>query len=76
MVLIPLRGGKEGLTTGEMASAHQPALLELAQMAINGGQTHGALPCPQAGMEILAGEFIIRLPQHRQQVFLARGQGR
>jgi hypothetical protein len=74
MVLIPFRGGKQGLTAGEMATTHQPALLELAQMAIDGGQTHGPLPRPQTGMEILAGEFIVRLSQHRQQVLLAGGQ--
>jgi len=76
MVLIPLRGSKEGLTAGEMPTTHQTALLELAQMAIDRGQTHGSFPRPQAGMKILAGEFIIRLPQHRQQVLLAGGQGR
>lgn len=76
MVLIPLRGGKQGLTAGEMATTHQPALLELAQMAIDRGQPHGPLPRPQTGMQILAGELPIRLPQHRQQVLLAGGQGR
>jgi hypothetical protein len=71
MVLIPLGGSKERLATGEVPAAHQPPLLQLAQVAIHRGQPHGPLPCSQTGMEILAGDLIVRLPQHRQQVLLA-----
>jgi hypothetical protein len=74
MVLIPLRGREEGFSAGEMAAAHQAPLLQLPQVAIHRGQAHGPLPCAEAGVEILAGEFIIGLPQHRQQVLLAGWQ--
>jgi hypothetical protein len=71
VVFIALCGSEESLAAGEMATAHQSALLQLTQMAIDRGQAHRPLPRPQAGMKILPGELVIGLTQHLQQVLLA-----
>ena len=70
MVLIPLRRGIERLAVGEVATAHQTLLLQQAQMAIHRGQAHGQLALAQQGMDLLAGQFRVRVKQLLQQPFL------
>ena len=72
MVLVPLGGGKQGFATGQVAAAHQPFLLQLPQMAIDGGQAHGAGPTPQARMQLLARKLLLGSTKFRQQQLLAR----
>ncbi len=71
VVLIALGGGKEGLPTREVAATDQSALLQLAQVPIDGGQSHRLGCLTQQGMEILAGEFAVGLAELRQQLLLA-----
>ena len=67
VVLITIQGREQGLTAGQMTAADQAPLLQLAQVAVDRGQTHGLGPLAQPGMQLLAGEFPLGLLQLIQQ---------
>lgn len=71
VMVIPLGWGEESLSTGQMAATHQAPLLQLTQMAIDGGQPHRPIAAPQPGVEILAGQLGIGLTKGRQQMVLS-----
>jgi hypothetical protein len=58
MVFVALGWGKKGFTAGEVAAAHQTLLLQLAEVAVDGGQAHGQGCAPQSGVQVLAGQFL------------------
>ena len=70
VMLIPFGGGIEGFAAGQVATAQQAPLLQLAQVAIDGGQPHRQRALAQLGMNLLAGEFRLGLAQLLQQPLL------
>ena len=70
VVGVPLPGGIEGLTAGEVAAAGQAQALELAQVPVDRGKTDGLAVESQALMQVLPGELFGALTQHRQHAHL------
>ena len=70
VVGVPLPGGIEGLAAGEVAAAGQPQALELAQVPIDRGQPDRLAVETQALMQVLPGELLGALAQHRQDAHL------
>ena len=75
VVLVALQGGEERLAAGQVAAADQAPLLQLPQVAIHRGQSHGLGALAQQGMQLLARQFPVGLVQLIQQQLLAIARG-
>ena len=74
VMLVPFAGGVEGLSARQMAATHHPPLLQLAQVAIDGGQPHGTVPTAQARVQVLASQFAAGPLQFAEQPFLTAAE--
>jgi hypothetical protein len=72
VVLVAFSGGVERFATGQMAATHEPALLQLAKMPVDRGQTHAVGRTAQPGVQILAGELMAGGLQLIEQMALLR----
>jgi zinc/manganese transport system permease protein len=71
MVLVAFHRCKQGFAAGKVPAADQASLLQLAQMAVHGGQAHALGPLPQQGVKLLARELPFGGAQLLQQLQLA-----
>ena len=72
MVAIPFHRCVQRFAIGKVAAAHQPPLLEVAQVAVDRCQAHGSWSISQVAMQLLTAHLIIAGLQGIQQLFLAR----
>lgn len=63
VVFVSPQRGKQGFSAGEMSAADLSPLLQLAQVPVDGGQTHRTVARPQARVQVLARQLLVGLLQ-------------